>query len=338
MRSLHLSVQTIYQDLVAAHRDRAVNAISGTPFLKETVHGGYWYARQRIGDRVVDRYIGPDTPDIRAIIETGTLPRAVSAEFDRQSSERINQLRAAGLPSPDRDTGKVLGAIAKAGTFRLGGTLVGTHAFRLYAAELGVVFSDVAASTQDIDIASFENLKLVIEDTTEPSLADTMAALHLQPVPTLDRKNRTTRWSIPGGNVAVDFLVPRMTDAQDVVFLKPLGVHAQGLPFLNFLIADPIPAVVLYRSGILVQIPQPERFAVHKLIVSQRRSGLDRSKARKDLLQAETLFSVMAEDRPYLLADALEKARQSGPAWRQAIDRALAMSPVLTGFAAALPG
>ncbi|PQA89249.1 GSU2403 family nucleotidyltransferase fold protein [Hyphococcus luteus] len=44
-------------------------------------------------------------------------------------------------------------------------------------------------------------------------------------------------------------------------------VQAPGLTFLIFLIRDPISAVAPYRDGVLVQIPQPERVATHKLIV-----------------------------------------------------------------------
>ena len=41
-----------------------------------------------------------------------------------------------------------------------------------------------------------------------------------------------------------------------------LGVSAQALHHLNYLIAEPIQAAVLYRSGVLVQIPRPERYAI----------------------------------------------------------------------------
>lgn len=40
--------------------------------------------------------------------------------------------------------------------------------------------------------------------------------------------------------------------------LRPLaapGVSAQALHHLNYLIADPIPVAVLYRLGVLAQIP-----------------------------------------------------------------------------------
>ncbi len=87
--------------------------------------------------------------------------------------------------------------------------------------------------------------------------------------------------------------------------MPALGVSAQSLHHLNFLIAEPIPAVALYRGGILVQIPRPERYAIHKLIVADRRKrGPDAIKAMKDRAQAEFLIEVMAEQRPDELAEA----------------------------------
>lgn len=64
-------------------------------------------------------------------------------------------LRAEGLIATDRDTGSLLLACARAGVFRLGGTLVGTAAFALYQGELGVRFdAEELAQTGDIEFAS----------------------------------------------------------------------------------------------------------------------------------------------------------------------------------------
>ena len=130
----------------------------------------------------------------------------------------------------------------------------------------------------------------------------------------------------------VDFLAPKMRETDDVLMLQPLGVYAQTLTYLNFLIAEPIPAVALYRSGTLVQIPQPERYAVHKLIVAQRRPIGSEAKARKDLAQAELLIRILAEDRPYALEEALERAMAAGPKWRDAIGKSLRQKPLLAGL------
>jgi len=330
--ALPLSVQNTYQDLVAAHLQCAVAEIPGTPFRREVAGRGYWYVTRRIGDRVNQRYLGPDSAEMRERIARAKDTQEEEKAFRVRCSIMVAQLRAAGLPRLDQATGKVLNAMARVGVFRLGGTLVGTHAFRLYAAELGSLFPGLLTATDDIDIAQFENLKLVIDDHVDPSLPETFNDLALSPAPTIDPKNRPTRWRMPGGGTMVEFLTPRMIDRQGIVKLESLGVWAQGLHFLNFLIADPTPAVALYREGVLVQIPRPERYAIHKLIVAQRRTGPHRAKARKDLDQAEALIRVLAEHHPFDLLDAYEAARAKGPAWDNAIGRSLKQRPEIGGM------
>jgi hypothetical protein len=40
---------------------------------------------------------------------------------------------------------------------------------------------------------------------------------------------------------------------------------------MEYLIENPLPAVILHGSGVLARVPQPARYAVHKLIVAQKR-------------------------------------------------------------------
>jgi hypothetical protein len=110
--------------------------------------------------------------------------------------------------------------------------------------------------------------------------------------------------------------------------LPALGVSAQALRHLDYLLEDPIPAVSLYRSGVLVQIPRPERYAIHKLIVAERRkAGPDTLKARKDRAQADFLIRVLAETRPDELRNAFDEAVRRGPKWKMRIDAALKKLP-----------
>ena len=227
-----------------------------------------------------------------------------------------------GLPALDRSTSKILNALAKVGTFRLGGTLVGTHAFRLYAAELGVRLEPSLGVTEDVDIASFEALSLAIGDHVDPSIQETFRDLALEPVLGLDPRQTPTRWRLPGGGMSIDFLAPRMQDRHDIVRLVALGVHAVALPYLNFLIAEPILAVALYREGVLVQIPKPERYAIHKLLAAGERRAADVAKARKDMAQAAWLMRILTDDRPGELREAIQDARRRGPKWRTALQRA----------------
>jgi hypothetical protein len=129
------------------------------------------------------------------------------------------------------------------------------------------------------------------------------------------------------GKALVEFLTPAIGD-EEVKPLPALGVSALGLNYLNSLIADPIPAIALYRSGILVQIPRPERFAIHKLIVADRRmGGPDHVKARKDRGHAAFLIKVLAQDRPDELREAHRDAQARGPRWKARIEAGLARMP-----------
>ena len=50
--------------------------------------------------------------------------------------------------------------------------------------------------------------------------------------------------------------------------------------------------------GILVNVPQPARYAIHKLVISQRRAASMQVKVIKDLHQAASLLEILSLDRP----------------------------------------
>jgi hypothetical protein len=77
--------------------------------------------------------------------------------------------------------------------------------------------------------------------------------------------------------------------------------------------------VALYGAGVRVKVPQPARYAVHKLIVASRRK-FGEQKAAKDVLQARVLFEALEEVD---LQDAVEEARRRGPSWRKAVETGL---------------
>jgi hypothetical protein len=102
--------------------------------------------------------------------------------LEGRTSDMVAQLRAARLPAQYADTGRLLTALARSGVFGVGGTLVGTHAFRLYDAEIGRRVTRAApAQTEDVDIASFERLSLAMAASHVPPVAlpQILAALDL---------------------------------------------------------------------------------------------------------------------------------------------------------------
>ena len=325
-----------YLDLLRSLEMEALADLRGTPTRLQRNGRTYWYDSYRIGDTVKKRYIGEDSPDLQQRLAN----RATLAEpADARAAERarlVRILRAEGFLPFARDQGAMLSALAAAGTFRLGATLIGTTAFRLYEGELGVRYGAAQiAQTNDIDIAQFERLSLALGDQVETALNDTFRDFDFAPVPSL-HKASVWRWKQTRSNTLVEFLTPSFRAEEDIRPLPALGVSAQSLHYLNYLIAEPIKAVALYRSGVLLQIPRPERYAIHKLIVADRRQGTDRLKAVKDRGQAAFLIGVLAEDRPEDLRDALADARGRGPRWGQRIDASLGRMPETAALLARL--
>lgn len=327
MRSIPATVQTTYANLVQMHLNRPAFEFEGSPFTMVRKGKTYWYANQRpvAGGSPRQRYLGSDTEEMKKRIEEMRKQQQSNTDFRKHASSLVAQLRAGGIAGPDRDTGPVLRMLTNSGVFRLGGTLVGTHAFRHYDLELGVHLADGTAwvtQTDDIDIASFEHLSMAIEDTADPDLAEALAQLGFKPANSTTPKTPTT-WVLPNSEYAIDFLTPSFDEKQGPTKLAAFNLWAQSLHYLNFLIANPIPAVSPYMEGLLVQIPRPERYAIHKLIVSQKRHASSRTKKQKDIEQARVLIEVLAETRPYELNEALAEASDKGRAWSDALDRAL---------------
>ncbi len=318
--------QSAYHDLLQSLMDEAVLEIKGAPSLVERGGKRYWYDSYRIGTQVRKRYIGEDSADLRQRLDRHASLKAAAKERLQSRTRLVRLLRAEGFSSLDSGTASLVAALAKAGVFRLGGTIVGTTAFRLYEAELGVKFRlDETAQTADLDIASFERLSLALDDQIEPSMGVILGEFAFEPVPSLNR-GPAWRWRRNSGETLVEFLTPAFGEEEQRP-LAALGVTAQSLHHLNYLIAEPIQAVVIYRSGLLVQIPRPERFAIHKLIVADRRKGTDRRKSEKDRRQAAFLISVLSEDRPEELSEAYQNALARGPKWRERIGRSLEKMP-----------
>jgi len=316
-----------YNDLVSLLLDEAVADIRGTPTARRRNGRTYWYDRYRVGSQIHERYLGEDTPALQTRMQRHKALGEARVERRRERGRLVRLLRSERFLGMDNATGSLVGAFAKAGVFRLGGVLVGTQAFRFYEGELGMKLSlDEIAMTNDIDIASFEKLSVALGDTVLPSMEETFQALDFSPVASLDR-GKTWRWRQSRSQTLVEFLTPSFNEDEGLRELPALGVNAQSLHFLNYLISDPIPAAGVYREGVLTQIPRPEKFAIHKLIVADRRAdGPDSNKARKDRAQAEFLLSFLAEDRPSDLLEAYEDALSRGSRWEERLTRSIKRS------------
>jgi hypothetical protein len=218
--------------------------------------------------------------------------------------------------------------LATAGVFRLRGVLVGTVAYQVYAAMLGVRLPAAMVQTEDVDVAQFADVSAAIGDATRP-MAEVLREVDasFRPVPHVDPQ-RVTRYVAASG-VRVEFLTPnRGRETEQPQNLPALGTDAQPLRFLDFLIRDPEPAVLLHGPGILVSVPAPQRYALHKLVVARRRR--EDAKRDKDRLQAQALLDALVRRRPHELRAAWVEAFGRGRTWRRLLGEGLGLLPPAT--------
>jgi len=318
-----LTVQTAYAELLDRSASAAFSeAFAGQgDFTPKIIRGRrYWYFQSRTDDGRRQRYVGPETPELLEQIAK----HRQSRDDRRERRALVSTLiRSASLPSPLPKIGDTVAALAKAGVFRLRGVLVGTVAYQTYAGLLGIRLPASAIQTGDIDVAQFANISIAIEDKT-PAMLEVLREVDpsFQPVPNL-HDHRVTSYQAAKG-LRVDFLTPNTgPDTDTPKALPALGTDAQPLRFLDFLIHDPVPAVLLHDTGIHVIVPAPERYALHKLIVAQRRRDVS-PKRQKDIQQTQTLLDVLAQRRPSELRTAWAEAWARGNKWRQLLGEGLA--------------
>lgn len=323
------TAQAAYHDLVRILRDQTMVDVRGKPLLKTVAGHHYWYDQYRVGAKNVFRYIGEDGDELRARLDRIGAIKAAEKASAAERRRLVRLLRSEGHLPVDLKTGQILTAMARAGAFRLGGTVIGTQAFRLYEGELGIRISqDAMAVTGDLDFASFERLSVALDDQVDPGLESVFQELDFGPVPGVGKAADVWKWKQTNQNTLIEFLTPSFEEDEGIKPLPALGVKARALHHLNFLIADPMQVAVLYRNGVLVQVPRPERYAIHKLIVAdRRRDGSDSLKSRKDRAQAAFLIQFFAEEDPELIFKTLQDARARGSAWRNRITRTLSRMP-----------
>jgi hypothetical protein len=311
-----LIVQTTYAELV----ERCATAAFESTFSKDgvfvakTLKGRrYWYFQLPSNEGRAQKYVGPETPQLLKQIAKHKEAR----DDERERRALVSGLiRSLGLSRPLPEIGDVIAALAKAGVFRLRGVLVGTVAYQTYSAMLGVRLPSTILQTGDIDIAQFGDISIAVEDKTPPVL-EVLKEVDstFRAVPTL-HPNQVTSYAAKGG-LRVEFLTPNVgpdTDAPQ--HLAALQTDAQPLRFLDFLIYDAEPAVFFHDSGIYVNVPSPQRYAIHKLIISTRRHE-GTAKRDKDIQQAEALIDILSDKRPRDLKLAWMEAYEHGGKWRK---------------------
>jgi hypothetical protein len=320
---LPLLTQTAYARLLdSLLTAEAGDPLSGATLVSKTIGSRrYWYAQRRENGKKVQSYIGPETADVTAVVERWRRGRAEAST----RGELIAMARAGGAYLVGSAEADVLARLAP--VFRIGGVLVGSHAFVVLGNMLGVRWQDAMVRTDDVDIAHDHRIAVALARDGAPvniprDLGDVLPRFSV-----LNPTDPATSFRVRGTQVDVEVLTPLIgRERKRPIRIEAIGAAATPLRFLDYLIEETQPGAVLGGAGVLVNVPSPGRFALHKLIVASRRSrgasGI--SKAPKDRAQASALLRLLLTELPGEITIAWKELSSRGKAWVTAAASSLA--------------
>lgn len=324
MNQLSSICQRLYAELLQACLRGAAPSGRGLSFVSKQIGGKkHWYLQLTVGSRKSQHYLGPDCEETLSMIaqEKGLWEEAAPELKERR--RLVALVAQAGGIVPTTAEGRVLEVLERTGVFQVGGTLVGSMAFRQYGNMLGVTWTSDVTTTEDVDVAHDHRFSVGVAARPE-SLGEALldSGLGFVEVPALDKKSPSTSFKIRGQQFSVDLLTPLRGKASEKPLHVPsLNAMAKPVRFLDYLLEDIQPVAVVSGAGVLVNVPAPGRFVLHKLVVAERRPAAWQSRMEKDIAQAVELLEVMLDRRPGDLLIAKDAADAMPNAFQKALER-----------------
>jgi hypothetical protein len=98
---------------------------------------------------------------------------------------------------------------------------------------------------------------------------------------------------------------------------EALGVNLQPLKFMEFSLEKTAQTVAISgEKSLVVNIPSPVRYALHKLVVMGEREEQFRTKIAKDAAQVAAIVSYVLDRSPRALQEAVSDILDRGRGWR----------------------
>lgn len=321
---LSLSAQTAYSQLLdaaqAAEISRSIASLPGS-FASKKVKGHiYWYFQYtEISGKLRQVYVGPDSERVRGLIAQRQSPAAHSA-LEPLARSAIALGCEPLLPAHY----KVIRRLSDYGFFRAGGVLVGTHAFLAFGNMLGLRWGDTSR-TQDVDFAhAGKQMAIALPSDVDIDTHGAVESLQMGFLPIINSSGKVggTYLNSRDPDFQIDFLTP-LHRGGDAPYEHPrLKVVLQPLKFMEFSLEDMQQGVLFCADGaVVVNVPHPARYALHKLIVFGERPVARALKANKDLRQAAALLAYFRANSDWDLQAAWVDLIGRGPGWVSRVQR-----------------
>jgi hypothetical protein len=266
-------------------------------------------------------YVGPDGERVRALV------RRFEAERRRKPlAPPARMAIAAGCTPAAPKHFRIIRRLAEYGFFRAGGLLIGTHAFLAMGNMLGVRWHDGSA-TLDVDFAhAGRNVSIALPANLRIDVNGALESLEMGLLPLTQFNGKVgAQYRNPGDQeLRLDF-VTSMHRSGKAVAIADLNVALQPLKFMEYSLVETTQACLFGNTGAcVVNLPAPERYAIHKLLVYGERPPRERVKATKDLLQAASLVDYFVRtEQPDVLNSAWRDAIARGKGWRTRAEQGL---------------
>lgn len=291
----------LYADLLQKAADSGLLILSGGSFTSKTISGAkYWYYQtKQVNGQRKQTCLGKETPELLEQIAGAKRRKTEASVILAERKRLVAMLSVGGATMEKGRPAKIIAGMAEAGLFVNGGTLVGSFAFACYGNMLGVSYLSDLSRTEDMDFSVDRRIEVGIRRNLAEALVQVDSTLK---IPRQINPALKPFEMIASDGFKIEFLTTKATESEKApVLIERFSIHAQPLDYMDFLIESNQPAMMLYGAGIPVVIPDPARFALHKLAVSQLRPISMKTKSDKDLKQASAILEVLLEDNPGLL-------------------------------------
>ena len=274
--------------------------VAGSPYRNKSGKYDYIYWQVTRPDGTLHQFsLGRDTPETAALVESLLARKRTTEEAIDALKSTTGAFLASGGMAVESAHFKVIENLARAGLFSKGLALVGSHAFTSIGNMLGVRWGG-NLKTSDMDFARPSGVALAIPDSGNvidvPAIVKAGDASFF-PIPELNHKHPSTSMMSSKTKVKIDFLTVQRNGADSAPhYFNDLSIAAAPLRFMDYLIGgESCRGLIVGTYPIPVNLPDPARFAIHKLVIAQERTFDLETKVAKDVRQATEVIEALID-------------------------------------------